>query len=59
MTYQGTISYNKTIAKKHDIGILAGYEAVRYMYRYTTTGREGGGDQRPLGRCSAHSRPTV
>lgn len=44
MTYQGTINYNKTIAKKHDIGILAGYEAVRYMYRYTTTGREGGGD---------------
>lgn len=44
MTYQGTINYNKTIAEKHNIGLLAGYEAVRYMYRYTTTSREGGGD---------------
>lgn len=44
MTYQGTINYNKTIAEKHSIGLLAGYESQRYMYRYTKASRTGGGD---------------
>ena len=44
MTYQAVANYNTTIAKKHNIGLLAGYESQRYMYRYTTASREGGGD---------------
>lgn len=44
MTYQGTANYNVTIAEKHDISLLAGFESQRYSYRYTTASREGGGD---------------
>lgn len=44
MTYQAVANYNKTFAQKHNVGLLAGYEASRYMYRYTTASREGGGD---------------
>lgn len=44
MTYQAVANYNKTIAEKHNIGLLAGYESQRYMYRYTTASRTGGGD---------------
>ncbi len=44
MTYQATANYNKTFAEKHSLGLLVGYEALRYMYRYTTAYRENGGD---------------
>lgn len=44
MTYQAVANYNKTFAEKHNLGLLAGYESSRYMYRWTTASRTGGGD---------------
>ena len=44
MTYQGTINYNKTLAEKHDLGVLLGYESQRYMQRASSLSRTGGGD---------------
>ncbi len=44
MTYQAVANYNKTFAEKHNLGLLAGFESQRYMYRYSTLNRTGGGD---------------
>ena len=44
MTYQLVANYMKTIAEKHGINILAGYEAQHYTYKYSDLARTGGGD---------------
>lgn len=44
MTYQVVANYNKTFAEKHNLGVLGGYESLRYMYRFTQATRTGGGD---------------
>ncbi|MCH5232923.1 MAG: TonB-dependent receptor [Muribaculaceae bacterium] len=43
-TYQLTANYNKTIAEKNNLGVLLGYESQKYVYRYSTLTRTGGGD---------------
>lgn len=44
MTYQAVANYNKTFAEKHNLALLAGYEAQRYMIRISELTRTGGGD---------------
>lgn len=44
MTYQAVATYDFTIAEKNNFTVMAGYEGQRYMYRYTTAFRDGGGD---------------
>lgn len=44
MTYQAVANYNKTFAGKHNLALLAGYEAQRYMIRVSKLTRTGGGD---------------